>query len=215
MKTHDLIEQLSQEAVFKQNIRTPAWWAVRLMCILFLYAFGAQFFLGVRPDIALQLTRPFFAFEIILLAGITVSAALSCVFVMFPDMYQTQGILKAPYLFFAALMLLLSYQLVFWADDIRMVIPPRGGHAMECALCIAAVALIPSALIFALLRKGASVTPLHAGFFAVLTATGIGCLTLRIAEANDSLVHLVLWHYLPTLIFASCGAVLAKSLLKW
>jgi hypothetical protein len=86
---------------------------------------------------------------------------------------------------------------------------------MECALCIAAVALIPSALLFALIRKGATIRPLQAGSFAVLAASSVGGLTLRLAEANDSLMHLVVWHYLPALLFATLGAVIGKKLLRW
>ena len=86
---------------------------------------------------------------------------------------------------------------------------------MECALCIGSVALIPSALIFALLRKGASVRQFQAGSFAVLAASSIGCLTLRLAEANDSMMHLASWHYGPTVLFAALGAALGKILLKW
>lgn len=215
METQDLIEKLSQEAILKKASRTPAWWAVRLMCILLFYGVGTQFFLGIRPDIILQFERLPFTLEMMLLAGMTISAALASIFAMYPDMYQKPWILRVPYLSFGSLIFLISYQLVFMSNDMRMVIPPPGGHAMECALCIGAVALIPSALIFGLLRKGASVTPLNGGFFAVLTATGIGCFTLRMAEANDSLMHLVTWHYLPTFIFASLGAVVAKWLLKW
>lgn len=215
MKTQDLIEKLSQEASLKQVPHTPAWWTTRLLCVLVLYGVGAQFFLGVRPDIVLQFERLAFALEIILLVGMTLSAALASVFTMYPDMYQKPWILKIPYLIFSALIVLISYQLAFMSNDTRMVLPPPGGHAMECALCIGAVALLPSALIFGLLRKGASIKPLNAGFLAVLSATGIGCLTLRIAEANDFLIHLVTWHYLPTFIFASFGAIAAKWLLKW
>jgi len=79
----------------------------------------------------------------------------------------------------------------------------------------AATAIVPAALIFALLRKGASVRPLRAGSFAVLAASGLGCLTLRLSEANDSLVHLVDWHYLPTLLFAVIGALVGRYLLRW
>ncbi len=215
MKTQDLIEKLSQEAVLKKDSRTPAWWALRLMCILLFYGAGTQFFLGIRPDIILQFERLPFALEITLLVGMTISAALASIFTMYPDMYQKPWILKVPYLSFVSLILLVSYQLAFMTNDIRMVLPPPDGHAMECALCIGAVALIPSALIFGILHKGASIKPLNAGFLAVLTAMGIGCLTLRISEANDSLVHLVTWHYLPIFIFSCLGAIAAKWLLKW
>ena len=86
--------------------------------------------------------------------------------------------------------------------DERMVLPAPGAHAMECALCIASVAIIPSAWIFTLLRKGASIRQAQSGAYAVLCASAIGCLTLRLAEANDSMLHAASWHYLPTLLFA-------------
>jgi len=99
--------------------------------------------------------------------------------------------------------------------DVRMVMPEISAHGMECALCIASVALVPSGLVFGLLRKGTTVRQLQAGSFAVLAASAIGGLTLRLAEANDSILHLVQWHYVPTLLFAGLGAMLGKYLLKW
>ena len=83
---------------------------------------------------------------------------------------------------------------------------------MDCALCIGSVAMLPSLLLFGILRRGATVRPMQAGIFAVLAASAIGCLTLRLSEANDSLAHLLLWHYLPTLIFAALGAVIGARI---
>ena len=99
--------------------------------------------------------------------------------------------------------------------DPRMVVMPSHGHGMECALCIAALACLPSALIFGLLRKGASVTAVFAGSLSVLGASGFGSLILRLTEIDDSLVHIALWHYVPTFLFAAMGAVLGKFLLRW
>lgn len=215
METRELIEKLSQEAGIKKPSRAPVWWIVRLVLVLVVYGAGVQFFLGIRPHILVQFERFWFTLEIALLAGLIASATFASVFAMYPDLYQKPWVARIPYLLFAALILLVFYQLVFTPDDPRMVIPAPGGHAMECALCIGAVALTPSALIFGLLRKGASVTPLSAGFLALLTSTGIGSLTLRLAEENDSLMHLATWHYLPTLIFAALGVIAGRVLLKW
>ncbi len=115
---------------------------------------------------------------------------------------------------FIALVGVIIYQL-FLPVDARMVMPKAGAHGLVCALCIASVALIPSAMLFWLIRKGANVRPLQAGSFAVLAASAIGALTLRLAEANDSMLHLASWHYLPTFLFAVLGALLGKQLLKW
>ena len=112
------------------------------------------------------------------------------------------------------LVALVGFQL-WMPHDSRMILPEVGTHGMQCALCIASLTLIPSALIFILLRKGASIHPLQAGSFAVLASSAIGCLALRLSEANDSIMHLVQWHYVPTFLFAALGARIGKWLLKW
>ena len=213
--TADLIARLSAEAKLAQKVTAPSYWAVRLLAVLVLYAVGCQVFLGIRADLWVQLTRPFFALEILLLTLLLFSSAIASVLAMYPDAYQKPQLLMLPSIIFMLLVALMGGQ---WLtpQDMRMVAPEGDNvHAMECTLCIASVALIPSAIIFALLRKGASVRQFQAGAFAVLSASAIGCLTIRLAEANDSIMHLVQWHYVPTLLFAALGASAGKWLLKW
>ena len=212
--TFDLIAHLSREAKPVAPLRTPNYWTVRLFAVLAVYAAASQFYLGLRPDLWMQLTRPLFALEIALLALLLVFSITACILSMYPDAYQKPQYLKIPYAIFTALSALVTFQLLMPYDS-RMVMPELSTHGMECALCIASVALIPSALIFVLLRKGASVRQLQSGSFAVLAASAIGCITIRLAEANDSIMHLVSWHYIPTLVFAALGALIGKHLLKW
>lgn len=213
METAELIASLSREAP-KAPIKPPHYFGWWLGAVLAAYGLSTQFVLHLRPDLPKQLTRPMFASEIILLALLAITSAASSIFAMYPDMHQRRWALNLPHAVFAALALFILFQMTMpW--DARMVAPPEGAHGMECAVCIASVSILPSALIFGLLRKGASVHPLRAGSFAVLAASGIGCLTLRLSEANDSLMHLAEWHYLPTVIFASIGALIGKWFLKW
>ncbi len=213
MNTVDLIASLSAEAKPEKRVATPAYWSMRLLAVCLLYAIGTQLFLGIRPDVFIQLSRPLFALEILLLVILLLASGFAAVLAMYPDAYQKPQLLKLPYAAFALLVGLMGFQLLM-PHDARMALPPET-HAMECALCISSIALIPSALIFALLRKGASVRPLQAGAFAVLAASAIGGVTLRLSEENDSIQHLVQWHYVPTLLFAIVGALLGKYLLRW
>lgn len=215
MNTADLIANLSVEAKPLKKVVAPSYWSVRLLAVLAVYAIGCQLFLGLRPDLGVQLTRPLFTIETLLLSLLLLSSALAAVLSMYPDACQKPQLLKLPYAVFTALVALMVFQL-WMPHDTRMVMPEgAGAHGMECALCIASAALIPSALIFALLRKGASVRQFQAGSFAVLAASAIGGLTLRLAEENDSIIHLVQWHYIPTLLFAAIGALVGKWLLRW
>lgn len=213
MSISDLITSLSQETP-KPRLQPPGYFAARLGAVLAVYVIGIQFFLELRPDVLAQFSRPMFALEILLLALLTVTSTISAVLAMYPDAYQKRRLLNVPYAVFTVLIAFMLVQFLL-PYDTRMVISPLDGQAMECAICIASVALIPSALIFALLRRGASVYPWRAGSFAVLAASGIGCLTLRLSEANDSLLHLAVWHYLPTLFFAALGAVIGRFMLRW
>lgn len=214
MDTKSLIEQLSREAPPERQLRPPSYFAVRLLLVMAAYAVLAQLFLGVRPQIATPLARPMFVLEIVLLAALACTGAIAAILAMYPDAYRKAWVFRLPYVVFALLVAMLTFEL-FAQHDLRRAIPQPGGHGMECALCIATTSLIPSALIFGLLRRGASVHPLKAGSFAVLAATGLGCLVLRLSEANDSPSHLIDWHYLPTLLFAAVGALIGRYLLRW
>ncbi|GEM_PF-309365 len=213
INTEQLIRDLSEDAA-TVPLRSPAYFAGLVLLVLAVYGGLVQFMLSVRPDLLLQMTRPLFVMEIILLVGLLISSAAAAVLSMYPDNYQQRLLLKLPYGFLCALALLIISQLGSPADA-RMVFLGMQAHDIECILCIAAIAFIPSILIFRVLRKGASVHPIQAGSFAVLSASAVGGLTLRLAEANDALEHLVIWHYLPTLFFALLGAMLGRLVLKW
>lgn len=215
MQTNDLIASLSREATKRQPLHAPLWLGLRLILVLSTYGVIAQFFMHIRPDVIAQFSRAPFTIEIALLFALFLSSVFAAVVAMYPDYHQKTWILSLPYLIFAVVAGFILYQMAMMPVTSLMVIPPPGGQPLECALCIAALSMIPSAFIFGLMRRGASVTPIRAGSFAVLGAASLGSLILRLAEPNDSLLHLAQWHYLPTLLFAVIGAFAGKWLLKW
>jgi hypothetical protein len=187
---------------------------VPLVALLLCYMLAVQGLLGVRADLAVQFGRWPFVAEITLLLMLLVVSMVASVLAAYPDAYQRPRWLTLPYAMLGILLTFLAFQFAM-PEDPRMLAPPLGLPGMECTLCIASVAFLPSLVIFTLLRQGASVHPWRAGTFAVLTASALGCLTLRLSEMNDSLAHLVVWHYLPTVVFAALGGVIGKYLLKW
>ncbi len=195
-------------------LQKPLSWILNISSLLASYAVISQIFLGVRADIFTQITRPLFALEVVLMLLLFFASVVAAVFTMYPDSYQKSRFLKLPYTIFFTLLSIFIFQ-IFIPIDSRMVMPETNIHTMECAICILFLSLIPSAYILLTLQKGATVNSSRSGIFAVLAATALGCLILRLSEANDSITHLLTWHYLPTFFFAKIGAMLGGWLLKW
>jgi hypothetical protein len=211
--TNDLIARLAKETKPDKPALRPGQIATRLLVVLIAYAIGAQFLIGFRPDLISKLTGFWYEAEITTLWLLIITSVLAGIASMSPDNFQRPNLLKLPYMVFGILLLIIAYQ--YFMPLVPHTDAGFETKGMECAICLAALSIVPSALMFAYLRKGATVHPYQTGAFAVFTATGIGCITLRLAEANDSMMHLAIWHYLPTLLFAIIGAFLGKWLLKW
>ena len=212
--TRQLIQDLSAGATPIKILR-PQRYIALLLALFFIYAICGQCWLeGFRPDISMQLTRPLFIAELLLLAAMLTSASIASIYAMLPDSAQRKTLMRLPYLFSAGMLALVMFQL-FLPQDARMAVSAISSHSHNCTLYIALSSILPAALIFVLLRKGASVVPMQAGFLAVIAAVSVGSITLRLAEANDEIMHLLSWHYLPSSFFAILGALLGRHLLRW
>ncbi len=212
METNELIAKLVNEQS-KKPLKTPQYYAVILVAMMFFYAVIIQYFLGFRSDLAIKLRQLAFDTELLLLILLQISAIYAAVLMLYPDKYQKKSLVKIPFILLTSIAIFLILQSFLQINS--EIISSPDSHKIECLICIAAVAFLPSLLIFVLLKKGNSTSYSQAGFFAVLIATIIGCITLRLAENNDLISHLVIWHYLPTLLFACLGAFLGKFLLRW
>jgi len=214
-KTDQLINSLAQEATPIKSIPNPNRLTIALVTILVFYGLIIWLFTGFRQDLSVQFHRPFFLAEITLLLITTLFSIIASAHLTFPDQYQKMGVFRLPFFSFIALSILILLQ-IFLPIDQKMVIPsPKQSHNIECTQFIALAAVIPSAIIFILLRKGASTHLYIAGAYAILASSSIGCLMLRLSEQNDSLLHLVSWHYIPTLLLATVGAYFCQIFLKW
>jgi hypothetical protein len=211
----NLIANLSKDSKAKPTMPSPNLLGFAIAAVLFTYAAVAQCVLGIRPDLLTQLERGFFLAEIILLLIIIFSSVISAVLISYPDSYQSKYSIKTPFVAFIALIFLFFAQ-VFLPLNPLMALPTGPDvHEFECVICISAVTIIPAIILFLMQRKGATTNPLSAGAFSILASAAIGCLTLRIAEQNDSLSHLITMHYIPVVVFAFLGSVLGRFFLRW
>jgi hypothetical protein len=212
--TSEVIASLSQQVTQVKPLPSPLLMIMRLMALFVLYGAACQCLLGVRSDLSVQFTRPLFAAEIMVLILLVLTCLIAGVYSLYPDLYQKSYFLKLPYIIGGVFAALTLYQAIA-LYDVRMVMPAAEIHGMECALCIAALSFIPAAVMFIVIRKGATVKQGHAGVYSVFIATGMSCLAIRLEEMQDSVAHLLLWHYFPIFLYAIAGAYIGKWLLRW
>ena len=86
---------------------------------------------------------------------------------------------------------------------------------MKCTLCIALLSLPPALFMSWQIRRMASVRPRLAAMNAFLAAFAAAALALRLSEPADSMMHLVIFHYLPMLAAAALGSLIGRRIFRW
>jgi hypothetical protein len=206
----ELISKLAQDTATVKRAPHPFMLSIEWMVVAAFYLAVSLMISNARHDLLLKLHDPWFAAEIAALAGIFISTSLSAALLSYPDLYQKRRIAFAPIVTFALFVLVIF--LAWQADNPPAPLP---AHSFECTISITLVALLPAAWTFYVMGKFASTHTHWAGGIAFLFAFSIGALWLRLYEQNDSIVHVIEWHYLPMLGFGIIGMWLGKKVLKW
>lgn len=206
----ELIDKLTQDAVAVRPAHHPVVLSIEWITVAVFYLAISLMLSGLRPDLMLKLHEPWFAAEIAALVGIFISTSLSAALLSFPDLHQMRRVVLAP-----ALMFTLFVLVMFFAWHADKPPAPLPAHSFHCTLSITLLSVLPAAWIFYVMQKFASTHYHWAGGIALLFAFSIGAIWLRLYEINDSVMHVIQWHYLPMIVFGIVGLWLGKVLLKW
>lgn len=206
----ELIDTLTQDVETVKSAPHPFLLSLQWLGIAAIYLAVSFAVFGVRSDLAAQFYHPWFDAEIAALAGILIATSLSAALLVFPDLHQIRRFVFAPLAAFALLLVVLFFA---WQADTPPA--PLPVHSFECTVSIALFSLLPAIWVFFVMRKFASTHVRWAGSVALLFAFSVGALWLRLYEVNDSIVHVVEWHYLPMLAIGMIGMWLGKKILKW
>jgi hypothetical protein len=205
-----LVAELANEASIVKPVPHPYLLSVKLVGAAILYLAVSLAVSGVRHDWVQAISRPWFVSELLALFMIVIAASLSASLLSFPDLHQKCRQAFSPLWMFALFLVVVFFA---WRADSPAAALPE--HTIECTSCIVLLALLPTVWTFYVMRNYASTHGHWAGSVAVLAAFGVGALWLRLQEANDSILHVIEWHYLPMLAFAVVGLWMGKWLLKW
>jgi len=207
---NELIDKLARDGTAVKPAPHPYMLSLKWMGWAAAYLLVSLMFSGLRPDLASKFHEPWFVAEIAVLFGIFVATSLSASLLSFPDIHQMRRIAFAPVLTFALFVLVMLF--AWRADNPPAPLPV---HSFQCTLGITMLSLLPAAWMFYVMRKFASTHYHLAGCCALLFAFSIGAIWLRLYEVNNSIMHVIEWHYLPMIVFGIVGLWLGKVMLKW
>lgn len=206
----ELVTRLAHDADAVRPAPHPFLLSLRWLGAAAAYLILSLALTGLRPGLAERLHQPWFAAEIAMLVAILVVTSLSAALLSFPDLHQKRRLAFAPIV--PGLLFLLVMFFAWRADSPPAPLPV---HSFECTLSILLTMLLPAGWTFHSIRKQASTHYRLAGSVALLSAFSVGALWLRLHEVNDSIAHVVVWHYLPMLGIGLLGLWLGRLLLKW
>lgn len=206
----ELIDKLAQDTAAVKPARHPYLLSLEWMAWAAAYLIVALAFSGLRPDLAAKFHEPWFAAEIAALAGMFIATSLGASLLSFPDIHQLRRVAYAPVVTFA---IFVAVMFLAWRADNPPA--PLPMHSFQCTLGITMLSLMPAAWMLYVMRKFASTHYHLAGSCALLFAFSIGAIWLRLYEVNNSIMHVIEWHYLPMIAFGAIGLWLGKIILKW
>ena len=206
----ELVESLARDAAPVKQAPHPLMLSLGWVAAAAVYLVVSLWISGLRPDLMQKLDEPWFVAEMVSLALIFIATSLSAAVLAFPDLHQMRKVALAPAGLFALFVAILFFA---WRADIPPA--PLPMHSFECTASITLFSLLPAAWTFLAMRRYASTHYRWAGSVALLSAFSVGALWLLLHELNDSIIHVIQWHYLPMLGIGLVGWWLGKRLLKW
>lgn len=192
MKFEDLKQEILDDAGPVRRLASPTvqFLRVSVLCLFVISAF--VYWVGPRHNIEPFAINSGFWLEFALLCSIAVIAGLGALRLAIPGL--TTGNQEKIY---AATGIFLWFMLLLYfspEDEIR----DEPDYICTTALLI--VSSIVAPLFYGMLLKAAPLRPFITGFFATLFCTTVGALALHFVCETNSWQHLLLWHFLPTIV---------------
>lgn len=212
MRTDDLIERLSSNPGVAVPLPRPAlrlaFWLVPSLAFMALVVASQS----LRPDIAQAVASPRWLGEQALALATALAAALAALMLALPGRSRRWALLPvAPG---AAWLATLGMGCL---RDLQML--GRGGLSLtpdlECFVYISLIASVPTVILLAQLRRGATLAPGLAGALAVLAAAALGGFGLRLFHAQDLGLMVLVWQVGSVLALTLLGALAGPRLLGW
>lgn len=206
----NLIDSLSGDLAESSKACCPTQRFVLWLAISTAIVSGFLYFVGIRPDINIKASAPFFLMDMALAASLTLTAGYSAFLLCLPD--------RAGKGWFTAIPLTLLATFIVWsiikATTSDFTLPEF--HLTHCVKNAGAIVIAPAALIvFITARKSGVTAPYLLMSMNLIAPAAISYLGLRASCMMDTTGHDVIYHMVPFLALGIILGLVARRLYRW
>jgi hypothetical protein len=176
------------------------------------YVAGFVAVMGLRPDIAAKLAEPRFLVEVSAAYMTSMMAAAAAFCAGCPGRPVWERFAPLPFL----VIWLGSLGEGCWRDWVRsgsdgLTLQPD----LFCFPMILAVSIVPTLLIFYMVRRAAPIAPITTTALATLAAAALAAAGLRLFHPQDASVMVLVWQFGSVAVLTGLGALFGQDLLRW
>ena len=208
MKTNDLINSLSQDVKKVEVVKFTATDLLKVFAVGLLCVVASVSVQGIRIDMQDQMSRWTYWLETVLMIVLGLTSILGAMDLSIPSKENTK-ISTLPILPAFVLLAIVVYSLVKYSNPSYVL-----ANGFGCVSQILASALLPAGFLFWMARRAAALKRDKVGLLVALSGLSFGLLTVQLSCYDSSPLHILVWHLLPVLIFASLGLALGKKILN-
>ena len=212
METEKLIVALTENSMPVRRLghparRTAVWFAISV-CYGILVAAA----MGLRPDLSDRLWEWRFVIELVasLLTSMMAAGAAFCAGCPGRPLWER----FAPLPFLGLWLATLGQGC--WQDWVQF--GPAGLRIQPDLIClpiIAAITILPGALILFMIRQGAPIAPVTTTALAALAAAALAATVLRLTHLSDASIMVLVWQLGSVAILSAGAGLFGRKLLHW
>lgn len=208
MKTDELISNLAASATPVQRLPAPGrrfavWSGISLAYLALVTVFS-----GTRADLAAMLGDAAFIGQTLLFTAMGLLAGYAAFVTSVPDRDLPGGLRWS--------LLLACGVSLGWLAVLGGSTPDCApGHGFACSVHIFLLGILPAVVLMVALKRAAPANLVWSGILVGLALNSLGAASLQFACDNNDPLHLLVWHWMPGLVMAGAGVVLARRFLRW
>jgi hypothetical protein len=170
--------------------------------------FAAVSILGLRTDINVQTVTTKFVVDTLILLLLAVLSIMAAFSLSVPSM-NTRNIFRFPIFVFSLVLITTVYSFLATSNPFLYL-----GHGFSCVSEMIAISILPAAILFYLVRKAAVIKRDLVGILILMSGVSFGLLGVQLTCADSTPLHILIWHFLPSLVVIIFGIWLSRRLIK-